>query len=92
MLGGALEAYSTQTCMVLWMKASGLFSVPQNNTYPLGITAIGTSPYKRSTALYSDTRKVLFSLLPLRSPSTPQRCMLPLASLPAGFSSWRVSS
>jgi len=41
MLGGALEAYSTQTCMVLWMKASGLFSVPQNNTYPLGITAIG---------------------------------------------------
>ena len=41
MLGGALEAYSTQTCMVLWMKASGLFTVPQNNTYPLGITAIG---------------------------------------------------
>ncbi|KAH7120648.1 major facilitator superfamily domain-containing protein [Dactylonectria macrodidyma] len=41
MLGGALEAFSTQTCMVLWMKASGLFTVPQNNTYPLGITAIG---------------------------------------------------
>lgn len=41
MLGGALEAYSTQTCMVLWMKASGLFTVTQNNTYPLGITAIG---------------------------------------------------
>ncbi|EWZ27934.1 hypothetical protein FOZG_18350 [Fusarium oxysporum Fo47] len=41
MLGGALEAYTTQTCMVLWMKASGLFTVPQNNTYPLGITAIG---------------------------------------------------
>ncbi|KAM0554920.1 hypothetical protein ACHAPJ_006656 [Fusarium lateritium] len=41
MLGGALEAYTTQTCMVLWMKASGLFTVPQNNTYPLGITVIG---------------------------------------------------
>ncbi|KAI5458355.1 major facilitator superfamily domain-containing protein [Mariannaea sp. PMI_226] len=40
-LGGALEAFSTQTCMVMWMKASGLFTVPQNNTYPLGITAIG---------------------------------------------------
>ncbi|CAH0027596.1 unnamed protein product [Clonostachys rhizophaga] len=40
-LGGALEAFSTQTCMVLWMKASKLFTVPQNNTYPLGITAIG---------------------------------------------------
>ncbi|KAL1960884.1 hypothetical protein VTO42DRAFT_5867 [Malbranchea cinnamomea] len=40
-IGGALEAFSTQTCMVLWMKASGLFTVPQNNTYPLGITAIG---------------------------------------------------
>lgn len=41
MLGGALEAFSTQTCMVLWMKADGQFTVPQNNTYPLGITAIG---------------------------------------------------
>ncbi|KAJ5605762.1 pantothenate transporter liz1 [Penicillium lagena] len=41
MIGGALEAFSTQTCMVLWMKASGLFTVPQNNMYPLGITAIG---------------------------------------------------
>ncbi|PCG95480.1 Major facilitator superfamily domain, general substrate transporter [Penicillium occitanis (nom. inval.)] len=40
-LGGALEAFTTQTCMVLWMKASKLFTVPQNNTYPLGITAIG---------------------------------------------------
>ena len=27
--------------MVLWMEASGDFTVPQNNTYPLGITAIG---------------------------------------------------
>lgn len=44
MLGGALEAYSTQTCMVLWMKASGLFTIPQNNTYPLGIAAIGMFP------------------------------------------------
>lgn len=42
MIGGALEAFSTQTCMVLWMKASGLFTVPQNNMYPLGITAIGS--------------------------------------------------
>ena len=41
MIGGALEAFSTQTCMVLWMRASGEFTVPQNNTYPLGITAIG---------------------------------------------------
>jgi ACS family pantothenate transporter-like MFS transporter len=41
MIGGALEAYSTQTCLILWMKESGLFSVPQRNTYPLGITAIG---------------------------------------------------
>ncbi|QKX62387.1 uncharacterized protein TRUGW13939_09546 [Talaromyces rugulosus] len=41
MLGGALEAFSSQTCMVLWMKASKLFTVDQNNTYPLGITAIG---------------------------------------------------
>lgn len=40
-LGGALEAFATQSCMVLWMKASGEFTVPQNNTYPLGITAIG---------------------------------------------------
>lgn len=40
-IGGALEAFTTQTCMVLWMKASGDFTVPQNNTYPLGITAIG---------------------------------------------------
>lgn len=40
-LGGALEAFTTQSCMVLWMKASGEFTVPQNNTYPLGITAIG---------------------------------------------------
>jgi MFS transporter, ACS family, pantothenate transporter len=45
MLGGALEAFSTQTCMVLWMKADGGFTVPQNNTYPLGITAIGMSRY-----------------------------------------------
>ncbi|TPX13698.1 uncharacterized protein E0L32_005901 [Thyridium curvatum] len=41
MLGGALEAFSTQTCMLLWMRASGEFTVPQNNNYPLGITAIG---------------------------------------------------
>ncbi|SPO03707.1 related to transmembrane transporter Liz1p [Cephalotrichum gorgonifer] len=40
-LGGALEAFSTQSCMVLWMKSSGEFSVVQNNNYPLGITAIG---------------------------------------------------
>ncbi|KAK3175460.1 hypothetical protein K4F52_010248 [Lecanicillium sp. MT-2017a] len=41
MIGGALEAYSTQTCMILWMKESGLFQVTHRNTYPLGITAIG---------------------------------------------------
>ncbi|EFW98884.1 major facilitator superfamily transporter pantothenate [Grosmannia clavigera kw1407] len=39
-IGGALEAFTTQSCMLLWMKASKLFSVPQNNTYPLGITAV----------------------------------------------------
>lgn len=42
-LGGALEAFSTQTCMILWMKASGLFTRVQNNNYPVGITAIGMS-------------------------------------------------
>ena len=40
-IGGALEAFTTQNCMVLWMKASEIFTVPQNNTDPLGITAIG---------------------------------------------------
>lgn len=45
-LGGALEAFTTQSCMVLWMKASKQFTVPQNNDYPLGITAIG--PYSLS--------------------------------------------
>lgn len=41
-IGGALEAFTTQSCMLLWMRASKLFTVPQNNTYPLGITAIGS--------------------------------------------------
>jgi ACS family pantothenate transporter-like MFS transporter len=40
-IGGALEAFSTQSCMLLWMQASNHFTVPQNNDYPLGITAIG---------------------------------------------------
>ncbi|KAK2784974.1 hypothetical protein FQN53_008025 [Emmonsiellopsis sp. PD_33] len=43
-IGGALEAFSTQSCMLLWMKTTDRFTVPQNNNYPLGITAIGTSP------------------------------------------------
>jgi hypothetical protein len=40
-IGGALESFSIQSCMLLFMKAVGRYSVPQNNTYPLGITAIG---------------------------------------------------
>jgi ACS family pantothenate transporter-like MFS transporter len=40
-LGGALEAFSTQSCLILWMKASEHFSIPQINTYPLGVTAVG---------------------------------------------------
>jgi len=40
-IGGALEAFSTQTCMLLWMKATKRFTLSQNNTYPLGITAVG---------------------------------------------------
>ncbi|PGG99023.1 hypothetical protein AJ79_08722 [Helicocarpus griseus UAMH5409] len=40
-IGGALEAFSTQSCMLLWMKTTDRFSIPQNNNYPLGITAIG---------------------------------------------------
>ncbi|KAK2802883.1 hypothetical protein FQN51_004145 [Onygenales sp. PD_10] len=40
-IGGALEAFSTQSCMLLWMKTTDRFTVPQNNNYPLGITAIG---------------------------------------------------
>jgi ACS family pantothenate transporter-like MFS transporter len=40
-IGGALEAFSTQSCMLLWMKSTKMFSVPQNNDYPLGVTAIG---------------------------------------------------
>ncbi|ORY35925.1 major facilitator superfamily domain-containing protein [Naematelia encephala] len=40
-IGGALEAFSTQTCMLLWMKATGRYTVSNNNTYPLGITAVG---------------------------------------------------
>jgi ACS family pantothenate transporter-like MFS transporter len=40
-IGGALEAFSTQSCMLLWMKATGHFSVANNNDYPLGLTAIG---------------------------------------------------
>jgi hypothetical protein len=35
--------------MVLWMKASKLFTVDQNNTYPLGITAIGLSSLYHAT-------------------------------------------
>jgi ACS family pantothenate transporter-like MFS transporter len=41
-VGGALEAFSTQSCMLLMMNALG-FSVPQKNTYTLGITAVGQS-------------------------------------------------
>jgi ACS family pantothenate transporter-like MFS transporter len=40
-IGGALEAFSTQSCMLLWMKTTGKFSVANNNDYPLGLTAIG---------------------------------------------------
>jgi ACS family pantothenate transporter-like MFS transporter len=40
-IGGALEAFSTQSCMLLWMNTTGKFSVANNNDYPLGLTAIG---------------------------------------------------
>jgi hypothetical protein len=50
-IGGALESFSIQSCMLLFMKAIGRYSVPQNNTYPLGITAIGRLPSKAKTAL-----------------------------------------
>lgn len=40
-IGGALESFSIQSCMLLFMKAVKKYSVTQNNTYPLGITAIG---------------------------------------------------
>jgi len=37
--GGLLEAYSSFTCMLLWMKTDG-YSLQQNNQYPLGIQAV----------------------------------------------------
>ncbi|TVY27122.1 Pantothenate transporter [Lachnellula hyalina] len=40
-IGGALEAFNTQSCMLLWMKSTKKFTVPQNNDYPLGLYAIG---------------------------------------------------
>ncbi|KFX87631.1 hypothetical protein V490_08133 [Pseudogymnoascus sp. VKM F-3557] len=40
-IGGALEAFCTQNCMLLWLKSTGEFSVAENNNYPLGVTAIG---------------------------------------------------
>ncbi|KAB5533651.1 major facilitator superfamily domain-containing protein [Coniochaeta sp. 2T2.1] len=40
-IGGALEAFCNQSCMLIWMKASGEFTVAQNNNYFLGVTAIG---------------------------------------------------
>lgn len=43
MIGGLLESYATQSCMLLWMKATERFSVPQINDYPLVITAVGKS-------------------------------------------------
>lgn len=39
--GGALEAFSTQNCMLLWMEATGRFGRDANVTYPLGVTAVG---------------------------------------------------
>jgi ACS family pantothenate transporter-like MFS transporter len=39
-IGGLIEGFSSFTCMLLWMKASGEFSVQQNNNYPLVISAI----------------------------------------------------
>lgn len=39
-LGGALEAFSTQNCMLLWMQARG-YDRGQNVTYPLGVTGVG---------------------------------------------------
>lgn len=39
-VGGALEAFSTQACMLLWMKAAG-YDREQNVTFPLGVTAVG---------------------------------------------------
>ncbi len=30
-IGGALEAFSTQSCMLLWMKAVKRFSISNNN-------------------------------------------------------------
>jgi MFS transporter, ACS family, pantothenate transporter len=42
-IGGALEAFCNQSCMLIWMKASGEFTVAQNNNYFLGVTAIGRS-------------------------------------------------
>lgn len=43
-IGGALEAFSTQSCMLLWMKSTKRFTVSQNNDYPLGLTAVGNYP------------------------------------------------
>lgn len=40
-IGGALEAFCTQNCMLLWLNSTGEFSVAENNNYPLGVTAIG---------------------------------------------------
>ncbi len=40
-IGGALEAFCNQSCMLLWMKATKRYSVEDNNDYPLGVTAIG---------------------------------------------------
>lgn len=59
MIGGALEAYSTQTCMILWMKESGLFQVTHRNTYPLGITVIGMYSL---TCFFPDSANAVFIL------------------------------
>lgn len=40
-LGGGLEAYCNQNCMLLWIKTTGRYTVPQNNNYPLGVISIG---------------------------------------------------
>ena len=56
-IGGALEAFSSQSCMLLWLKATGTFSVTQNNNYPLGITAIGIVATLLTAIAIDATRK-----------------------------------
>lgn len=67
MVCGALEAFCTQGCFLLWLKYQsqlGYFTQAQVNTYPLGIQAVGIVS-NLSAALYIDSsgRRVPMGIL-----------------------------